>query len=294
VEKILYISAILKTQDDLLKMLENDASTKTEVVDFTFKGTKIINANTTEMIKKRNLDFRVAHRFGNFGNENSAFGDPHTLYGIDNATDIKIGFDYGVTDKLTIGLARYKKDELYEGSIKYKVLSQTINNKVPVSIAIFANAAITGKKDITVTQDYNNFAHRISYLFQGIIARKITSNLSLEVLPTYLHRNFVGDVNDKNDLFALGMGGRYKFTRSSSIIIDYYYSFSDYRKNNTTTKYYFPFGIGWEVETGGHVFSIMFTNSAGIIENDYLVNTTDSWFKGGFKLSFIISRIFKV
>jgi hypothetical protein len=271
-------------------MLEQDTSNKTEVVDFTFKGTKIVNANTTEMLKKRNLDFRIAHRFGDFGTENNKFGDAkNNFFGLDNASDIRIAFEYGVTDRLTIGIARYKLNKTIEGLIKYKVCSQTTNNKVPVSIALFANTALN-----TTSQDFGNDAHRLSYFAQAIIARKVNTNLSVEVLPSFLHRNYIADASDKNDLYSLGIGGRYKFTRSSSIIIDYYYTFSSFRNNNTLTNYYFPLGIGWEVETGGHVFSIMFTNSAGILENEYLANTTSSWLKGGFKLSFNISRIFKL
>jgi len=131
-----------------------------------------------------------------------------------------------------------------------------------------------------------------------IIASKITRGLSLEVLPTYVHRNFVdqtmlhpenGSV-DKNDLFAVGFAGRFKFTKRMAFVVDYFYTFSEFR--DADNGFYNALGVGVEIETGGHVFHINVTNSAGLIENDIIPSTTSDWGKGEYKLGFNISRVF--
>jgi hypothetical protein len=272
-------------QDDLLKMLQDSSAKTDEPVRAVFKSTRIINAQTTEMLGARNLDFRVAHRFGNAGDP----GAEHTLFGLDNSSDIRIAFEYGITSNLMAGVSRSKYAELYEGFVKYRVLQQTTNNKTPLSIALIGNTGISTQR----REEYTNTTRRISYLAQAVLSRKFSQSFSFEVLPTFLHRNFVKDADDENDIFAIGAGGRLKVTRSSAIIADYYYIFSSFR-NRSGSGYYMPLGIGWEVETGGHVFSLMFSNADGLVENNYLADTNDSWLNGGFKFSFNISRVFKL
>lgn len=302
-QKILLFSFLILTsnkifaQEDLLKLAEEEQNTSNEKITATFKSTKIINAHTIETLKARNLDFRIGHRFGNIGSASG--GGVHSFYGLDNASDIRIALEYGITNNLMIGISRNKRFENVEGLIKYKLLQQTTNNKVPLSIALFANTAITPRED--VDDAWTKTAHRMSYTFQAILARKFSSAFSLAILPTLVHRNYVkvfvnpsnGSI-DENDLYSLGVGGRLKITKRTAIIADYFYTFSEYRKDNTSTSYYNPLGVGVEIETGGHVFSIMFTNASGIIENDYIPNTTDTWTEGGYKFSFNISRVFKI
>jgi len=277
-------------QDDLLKQLEKQAPTENEKVIATFKGLKLVNLQSNETIKKKNLDFRISHLFGNVGQESG--GGFHNLWGLDNAFDIRIAFHYGITDRLNVGFARHKRDENLVGDIKYKVLEQTENNKMPVSLTVFGDMAVTPKEDPTLTKT----AYRITYVAEAIIARKFSSRISFELVPSYLHRNLVS-AGDQNDIFSLGIGGRWKFTRSAAIVADYVYSFGrpdSVSVGSAPAKLYDPLGIGLEIETGGHIFTVMFTNGSGILENDYIANTTDSWSKGGYKLSFHISRIFKL
>lgn len=277
-------------QDDLLKMLQDSNKTNkaSEPVSATFKGTRVISAHTTEMLSRRNLDFRVAHRFGTVGDQNGY----HSLFGLDNSSDIRIAFEYGLTDDITLGFSRSKQLESYEGFIKYRLLKQTTNNKIPVSLGLVVNTVVAGV-DSRYNTEYAKGVHRFSYFYEAIIARKVNSYLSLEILPALLHRNYVNDPADKNDLFTIGAGGRLRFSRSSAIVADYYYVFSDIRQNSPT--YFMPLAIGYEVETGGHVFSLMFTNAEYIVENNFLPNTSTSWFKNfGFRFSFNISRIFKI
>lgn len=269
-------------QDDLLKALQAQTQTEREKVIATFKGDRIINVATNETVRKNNLDFRVSHLFGNAGE--SSGGGPHNLYGLDQSADIRIGFHYGITDRLMVGIARSKRHENLEGLVKFRLLEQTTDNHMPVSVSLAGNVTYSTRSKTY----YNENVHRLTYFSQVIVARKISTRLSLVFSPGYLHRNIV-EVDDKNNTISLSGGMRYKFTRSSSVIIDYSHTLG---RKNLLADPIDVLGTGIEIETGGHVFSLMFSNASGILENDYLVNSYDSWGKGGFKLSFIISRMF--
>lgn len=293
-------------QDDLLSLVEDENLKKHERVIATFKTTKVINIQSTETVKAKTMDFRVTHRFGSIGSASG--GGPHTLYGFDNSADIRISFDFGITDDLTLGVGRSKMGELLDGMVKYCFLRQTTDNHIPVSVAFYGDMSYNPQ---VASQFYSGMAttagfkqndiHRFAYTSQLIIARKFGSRFSMELVPTYQHRNFVlANVNadngaeEMNDLFAIGGGFRLKLTRRVALIADYYYTFSDYRMGNTANPFYNPLAVGVEIETGGHVFHLNFTNASGIIENNYLPNTTDSWLKGGYKFGFNISRVFNL
>jgi hypothetical protein len=265
-------------------MQAQDTSAHVPVIA-TFKSVKIVNMQTNETSRKRNLDFRVAHLFGNIGKESG--GGYHNFYGLDQSNDIRIAFHYGITDRLMVGVSRAKRNETLEGLLKYRLLQQTEDDKMPLAVTLFGESSMTTRED--VEGYYQNFAHRMTYCVQAIIARKFSPRLSFELVPSWVHRNIV-DIADSNELFSVGAGVRWKFTRSAAIVADYFYNAwpSDrlYSEN--------PLGVGVEIETGGHVFTIMFTNAIGILETDYLANTVDSWSRGGFKFSFNISRVFKL
>ena len=289
-------------QDDLFSLLDSvQPAKKREPVYATFKTTKVISAQSTETVKKNTLDFRVTHRFGNIGAESNGGG--HTFFGMDQSEDIRTSFDYGITDNITIGLGRSKFREIIDGMVKYRFLTQTSDNKVPVSIAYYGDAAISPQRKNefysgTVNID-DKIIHRLSYVNQLVIARKFSSGFSFEILPTYQHRNFVlafinasnGAVED-NGLFALGAAARLKITKRIAFVADYFWIFSEYRQGNLQPEFHNPLALGIEIETGGHVFHLNFTNASGIIENNFLPYTTDDWRKGGFKFGFNISRVF--
>ncbi len=292
-------------QDDMLALLDSAGGKKThEKVIATFKGSKIINMQSTETVKAGTMDFNVSHRFGNIGAQSGGGG--HQLYGFDNASDIRIGFDFGITDNLTLGVGRSKQNELIDGLVKYRILNQTQDNHIPLSLAVYADVSYTPQvanqfySGIVTNADFKqNDIHRFAYTTQLLIARKFGWRFSMQLTPTYQHRNFVlGSINadngsvESNDLLSIGGGFRFKITKRLGIIADYYYTLSDFRTNNTANPYYHPLALGIEIETGGHVFHLNFTNSSGIIENNYIPNTTDSWLKGGFKFGFNISRVF--
>jgi len=282
-------STAVFAQDDLLKQLESQSKPVREPVIATFKSTKIINIQTNETNKKRNLDFRVSHLFGNVGEASG--GGYHNFYGFDQSNDIRIAFNYGITDRLMVGVARAKRNEALEGTAKFKALEQTTDNKMPLSVSIFGESAFT---TVANTQGYyDQTIHRLSYCGEVIIARKFSPRFSFEIVPTWIHRNIV-NVGDTNDLILLGGGVRWKFTKSSAIVADYFYTISPTNRAMPGVTYQDPLGAGVEIETGGHVFTIMFTNAIGLLETDFLANTVDSWSAGGFKFSFNISRTFKL
>jgi len=312
-KNFLLLSLILVTnfifaQDDLLSIVNEGNEKKHEKVFATFKTYKLGNAQTIETVKKKHLDFRISHRFGNVYNsalEPNALNEAaHTYFGFDNASDIRWSFDYGVTDNITIGIGRSRFRETYDGSLKWKILSQTQDFHIPLSIALFADLGYTSVKSdqlyAGIVKDFNtNDLHRFNYFTQLIIASKLTNWLSLELLPSYLHRNFIkqsinanNKAEDTNGLFSLGFGARIKVTKRMCLIGDYFYNFSPYFQNNTSV--YNPLALGFELETGGHVFSMFFTNSPALIENSFIPYTTDTWTKGQVKFGFCISRTFSL
>lgn len=284
-----FLSLQLIAQDDLLDMLEDEMEeTGPEKVRATFKGIRLINANTIETTKKKTLEFRITHRFGDVQPDGQ-----HTLIGLDNASNIRFSFDYGVTDRLSVGIGRSKTLEHIDGNIKFRFLEQKTKG-MPISAAYFSNAAISPRANVPE----DKFVNRWSYTHQLIIASKINRSISLELLPTLVHRNYVNrsrfhpdnGSTDKNDLFALGFAGRFKVTKRMAFVVDYFLPFSEFRESGN--GFYHALGLGVEIETGGHVFHINVTNSAGIIENDFLPFTNSNWADGEYKLGFNISRVF--
>lgn len=296
----LLLSPAALAQDDLSALFEKD-TVRREPVIATFKSTRIINGQSNETLAKGDLDFRVAHRFGDIG---GADGGSKTFFGMDNSTDIRIAFEYGITDRLTAGISRAKgsgsHSQLYEAMGKFKVLQQTMDNRVPVGVTLFGNAVVTAMKSSTDEADasyFGNFSHRMSYTGQAVITRKFGNMLSLAVLPTYIHRNRVAFM-DMNDMFALGLGGRLRFSNRVALVVDYFLPFRDQAGRDyfegRGMKFYNPLGVGVEIETGGHVFHLNFTNSTATLENQFIPETTSTWLDGQFRWGFNISRRFSL
>jgi hypothetical protein len=283
---ILAFTTKVSAQDELLDVLTDSTTARSQPVLATFKTTRIVNVHSVETVKERGLDFRVTHHFGDVAGDG---GGVHTLYGMDQSADIRIAFEYGINDRITVGAGRSKIGEMLDGYFKYRLLTQTQDNRKPVSATILANMAYTPAK--ATTDEYKNAAHRLSYTYQLLVARKFNQKLSVQLTPSFLHRNYLFNPADKHDLFSVGVGGRLKLTQRFALLADYLYTFSDLRQEKGS-GYYPPLGLGIEIETGGHVFHMFFTNNAGIIENAFIPNTTASWLKGEFKFGFNISRVF--
>jgi hypothetical protein len=321
----LFVAGFARAQDSVVDDILNETKPKHVETAYTFKGTHIICGQSIEMTKKNALDFRVVHRFGNIADKNAG----HTLAGFYAISDVLFSFDYGVTHDLTVGTEFSKGagpvGELYNVHLKYRVLKQTTDFHIPVSITLYANAAVSGMKNdpftgnrwkytttdtlTHITTTHGSPMHRFSYVVQALVACKATDWLSLQLSPTFVWRNYVGPGSytglgqDKNGMFFLGLSARAKLTKRQAIVFEYFLPIT---RNNATYREYFPMlrghmnsgyypclNLGYEVETGGHVFTITLTNTQGLMENDYLPYTSATWAKGEFRLGFTISRVFQ-
>lgn len=305
----LVLPAFALAQDDLMKMMDStsqSAPVSSEPVTGMFKTLKIISLQTPQTMGHGELDFRITHRFGNMGGDN---GGVHTLYGFDQAEDIRYSLDYGLTRTLQVGIGRSKKMEAIDGSVKWRFLEQTLDEKIPITACLYSCASVTPVREAQFYSGADtgwvaankSFAHRWNYFSQLIIARRFAPWFSVAVAPGFLHRNYVlGSINpannsiDENSFFVMSGGIRIKISRSVSILADYFQSFSEYRRDNSVQSYYPALALGVEIETGGHIFHINLTNASGILENYLVANTTDSWGEGGFKFGFNISRAFTI
>lgn len=299
---ILLLLFVLPLASFAQESLENlvTVADETEKVSATFKSGKLINIQTIETIHKKELDFRVDHRFGDIAGKG---GGASQFFGLDHASDIRIGFDYGISDNLNIGIARAKGaselTQLFETNVKYKFLEQTNDNKMPISVAFFGSAttsAMDKSDDPTAASSFTKFGDRLTYVSQLIIARKFSSAFSLVVVPSYIHQNYTA-FGDQNTTFALAVGGRLKFTKRMALVADYVAPFrnkekKDYIENISGNKFYNALGVGLEIETGGHVFHLNFTNANAVQESQYITETTSSWTKGQFRWGFSIARRF--
>ncbi|SEV92171.1 hypothetical protein SAMN05428988_0467 [Chitinophaga sp. YR573] len=272
----------LMAQDNsLLQSLDDSLSTqqKHEVVTGTFKATQIVNLPTVESPGKQSLQFMIMHRFGKLN------GGAYELFGLDNAS-IRFGLDYGITDRLAVGLGRSSEDKTFDGSLKYKLLQQT-THQIPVSVSLYG--LVTNYTQRYTDKPYLDARYRTAYTTQVIIARKFTRNLSLEVVPAWMHFNLVPTAQDKSDVFAVSAGGRMKFTKRMSITAEYNYLLPD---QVVTTSVKSSISLGIDIETGGHVFQLVFTNASGMVGPYYLAKTTGTWGKGDIFFGFNVTRAF--
>src|SRR5579862_9738672 len=271
--------------NNLLKMLDDslNADHHKTFVRGTFKATHIINTQTVEQPGAKVLEFDIMHRFGQLNQ------GAYNFFGLDYAS-LRLGLNYGLSDRLSIGIGRSSLDKVLDGSIKYKLLRQTDgDNSMPVSVSIYSSLAYVTLR--YTDKPYLTGQYRMIYSNEFLIARKISSNLSLQLTPAWMHFNLTPTAIDKNDVFALGAGGRMKITKRISINAEYNYLLPNQVQS---VKTYNSISGGVDIETGGHVFQLVFTNSQGMIEPYYLAKTTDSWGKGGIYFGFNISRVFNL
>lgn len=267
----------------------SESEKKSKPISRTFGSTRIINSHSTECIEKNTLDFRISHRFGDIN------GGAFTLFGIDNAADIRFAFEYGVSDNFLVGLGRSKGqgpiNSLLDGFFKYRILHQTKDNKVPISLAILGTTSFTYMKkstDSTSATSFPSTSHRLAYASQIIITRKFGDKVALAILPSYTHRNYV-DVLDQNGLFSIGSAISIKIAKKIALIGEYYYNFDS---PELRTDFKSAIALGIEFITYGHDFHINFTNSRGFGETQFIPNTKSNINAGEFRLGFTITRNF--
>ncbi len=282
------VSAIAQT-DKLMDMLNDEnAASKKEPVSATFKATRIINSSTVENLAAGVLDFRILHRFGRVSDGFDNF------FGIDNATT-RIGLDYGITKWLMVGIAHNTLQKTNDGFLKAKLLSQKTNGGAPVTLSYFGGMSITGGAAPPVpagTEYY--FTNRLAYAHQLLIARKFNSKLSLQLMPTVVHQNLVDSSAYSNNTFAMGVGGRMKVSKRIAVTCEYFYRFNNQDMLSFGAKTYNSLSLGVDIETGGHVFQLFFTNSLGMTERNFITQNADTWEKGQLHFGFNISRVFTI
>ncbi len=272
---------------DLMNQMENDAKKedqkKTEYTTATFKTTRLIDGHSTENVGRHVLDVRISHRFGALNS------GAYNLFGLDNAS-MKMDFDYGITKRLMVGVGRNSFQKTYDAFFKYKILRQsTGHKKMPITLSYVPTIALKTLKWDNPNQK-NYFSSRLFYTHQLIIGRKFSEGTSLQIMPTFIHRNIANLVSDPNDIWAIGIGGRQKLTKRISINGEYYYQIPGYKLPNTTNC----LSLGFDIETGGHVFQLHFTNSTGMSERNFISETTGKWGKGDVLFGFNISRVFNI
>lgn len=270
-------------QDDLMKMLDEETTdkNKTEYATATFKTTRLINGHSIENVAPGVLDFRISHRFGFVST------GAYELWGLDNAS-MRMGFDYGLTKRLMIGVGRSTYQKQFDGFAKYKVLRQSSGARnMPLSLSVVGTVMYKSLKfDDPSRTNYQS--SNFYYCGQIIFARKFTEGLSLQLMPTVVHYNLVPVAGDPNDLFSVGAGGRFKLSKRVSVNVEYYYQLPA----NQFAGTYNSLSVGFDVETGGHVFQLYMTNSTGMTERTFISETTGDFFKGDIRLGFTISRVF--
>lgn len=248
----------------------------------TFKGTFIQNTASIESPANGVLQVMIMHRFGRLSD---GF---YELFGLDNA-GIRLGLDYGITDKLAVGIGRSSFEKTLDASLKYRLFTQQSDNSIPLSASLHAGLAY-----VTLhypDKAYYDAQYRTRYFTQLLLARKFSSKLSLQLTPSWLHYNLVPEAVDKNDIFALGIGGRIKLTKRMSLNAEY-----TWLPDNqvVSTKVYNSLSAGLDIETGGHVFQFVFSNSRGLVPTSFISQTTEKWGDGDIYFGFNLSRVFQL
>lgn len=282
---LMLVSTIaLRAQDDV-DLLEDlgDNPNETTYATASYKSTRIINSISLENTAEGVLDMRISHRFGTVNSGVDEF------FGLDNAVT-RIGFDYGLTPWLMIGVGRSTYEKSFDGFFKVKLLKQSTGAKnMPVSVQLFSSMMINTLKATNPAEDL--FTSRLGYTFQGIIGRKINKGTTIQLMPTLVHRNFVKTKAESNDVFAIGIGGRQKFSKRAALTYEFYYV----TPNQLAPEYLnYSFSVGVDIETGGHVFQLFLTNSAGMNEQQFITQNTGDWADGDIRIGFNISRVFTV
>ena len=287
--------------EDLMELLNENGKGKKEYTTATFKATRVINSHSIENVGKGVLDFRVMHRFGPINQGISDF------FGLD-AANTSLGFDYGITDWLMVGINRSTYQKEIQGFTKIKLLRQVDGKGMPFSLSYMGAMSVqtlpaptdlpmVTMPDGTTKQAEYYFSNRLFYANQLLIARKFSRAFSLQLMPTHVHYNLVPTSGEPNDMIALGIGGRLKLSNRISLTGEYYYRFNELNgiTNGTTTQpYHNSVSVGLDIETGGHVFQLMFTNGTATTERAFIGQNVDDFFDGGIHFGFNISRVFTI
>jgi hypothetical protein len=277
------IASLIFAQDDLMSILNQNTQSETNYTTATFKSTRIMNGHSIERMPTGQLDVRISHRFGTINS------GAYNFFGLDQS-NIHLGLEYGITNWLMIGVGRSEFEKTFDGFAKFSILRQSKGAKeMPVSVSVLTSVALKTLKFPDQTRT-NYFTSRLAYVGQVLVARKMNEIFSVQLAPSYIHRNLVATELDPNDIWALGAGARLKITKRISLNGEYYYIANP--KTYLSQQIYNPLSVGFDIETGGHVFQLFFTNSLGMTEKQFIGGTTGQWKKGDIHFGFNISRVF--
>ncbi|MBL0357441.1 MAG: porin [Chitinophagaceae bacterium] len=276
------VTAYAQQTDDLISLLGKEKPKKERETN-AFKSTRVVNGHSMEFLAPGTMDFRILHRFGQVNNGYS------NMFGLDQAS-MRMGFDFGILQNLMIGFGRstYKKE--LDGFIKFAPLRQaTGTGSFPFTVALVAGMTYnTSPFTDTSIKNYNT--SRIAYYFQAIIGRKFSEVISLQVMPTAVHNNLVLLNSQSNDQYSVGVGGRIKFSKRMAFTVDYFHRITGLEKGVSFN----PLSVGIDIETGGHVFQLHFSNSTGMNERAFITETTNRWDKAEIRFGFNLSRVFQI
>jgi len=300
----LSFSSIGYAQDstNLMSQLEKEVgNNENNQVNYTiaaFKTTRLVNGHTIENVAKGVLDVKISHRFGTIGGTE---GGSYNLFGLDNAT-MRMGLDYGISRYLMVGVGRSTYKKTYDAFFKLKLLRQSTGKRnMPVTVSYVPTIAIkTSPKPPANRKNY--FHSKLSFSHQIIIGRKFSEATSLQLMPSYVHNNLAELLGDPNKLFAVGIGGRQKLSKRMSLNVEYYYQLPGHKLKEAKDASGIiirkasinSLSVGFDIETGGHVFQLHFTNSRAMNESGFIGETTDQWSKGHILFGFNISRVFTI
>jgi len=282
---LLALPISLAAQDDLMNLINEGTNPEIILTTSTFKSTHIMNGQSIERMAPKQLDFRISHRFGRINS------GAYEFFGLDQA-NIHLSLEYGINKWLMAGIGRGTYEKTFDGFAKFSILRQSSGARVmPVSLSVFTSAALKTLKWSDPARPFD-FSSRLTYVGQVLIARKFSPSFSAQLTPTYMHRNITSSISEPYDIFALGAGGRMKLTKRISVNAEYYINPDPGLYNGQTV--YNPLALGFDIETGGHVFQLIFTNSVAMIEKGFIAETTGSWLKGDIHFGFNISRVFNL
>ena len=303
-------TSIFAQEDSSFSLFDEPTAPIAEKVQFAFKTTKVVNLQSLELIDAGVFDFKMSHRFGALNSGAAKFNseDAVNAFGLDVAT-IRLGGEYGVNENLMVGLGRYnvKSEKGVDAYVKWRLMHQTSDNKKPLSILLLGavdykntqyDRTIIGiAGPVTMTWGIPG-KQRLSYVGQVIVGKKVNDDFSWVILPTVVvsgmsdrydaaSESFVSSGTAKTQ-FALGMGFRNKLSARTSLNMEYIPIL------NGNGDFYNSFSVGFDIETGGHVFQVDFTNSLGMNESMFISRNADRWGAAGVRLGFNLHRVFTV
>jgi len=279
---LFFSSAIMAQDEDLLKLVGNDKP-KREIIKYAFKSPRVINGHSMEFLNPGTMDFRILHRFGQLDQGYKNF------FGLDQAS-MRMGFDFGILQNMMVGIGRSTFKKEVDAYIKYAPIRQSKGPwSSPVTFALVSGITMDGLPWADPERK-NYFTNRLAYYFQAIIGRKFSESFTFQVSSTMVHKNLVQLQSDPNNIYAIGVGGRLKLSKRIAFTWDY----SHVVVGMPDSGYYNPVSVGIDIETGGHVFQLHFSNATGMNERAFITETTGQFGKGEIRFGFNLSRVFQI